>query len=433
MTQQDIRELAKQGNPKAIATLINQPLKSKNITAKVGVKNDCLQILLESAQVPDQEAMVAFIRKGLIKLEVSLNTVKVYARKLGEENPAWNQTFELIPVQDTPVIPEEIDEPIIPSEPINDPIIPLIEPLDEAENQIFATASTRQTKSTKLPKSSAISQNPSPRQSSEPLSVGNVVSAALRIYRDRFKLYWKLAFISYLWVLVPVYGWAKSSAISALISRLAYSEVIEHPETVEEARRHVMPKMWSFLGAGILVGLIVTVVTFGAIFAFVFLGSIFATILGQNTTAIIVFILLGIVAFIAFIIGYIRLVSRLFIVDLPLAIEDNLTATSTISRSLQLTKGFAGRLQWIWIVAFLISLPISLFVQIVSFILQGILSVLFANDSVIFGFLYFLMLVVLSFASGSLLIPFWQAIKAVIYYDLRSRREGLGLQLRDSR
>jgi hypothetical protein len=422
MSQQDIRELAKQGNPKALATLINQSLKSKNITAKVGVKNDCIQILLESAQVPDQEAMVSFIRNGLIKLEVPLNTVKVYGRKIGEENPAWNITFELIPAQDTPIIPEPIDEPFFPETPS----------LEEMKNSILSASNNRQTKPQNLSKSSTNSQNSSPRQSSEPLSVGNVVSAALRIYRDKFKLYWKLAFISYLWVLVPVYGWAKSSAISALISRLAYSEVIEHPETVEEARRHVMPKMWSFLGAGILVGLIVTAVMILAFFVFSFLGGMLAAILGQNTTAILVLILLGIVAFIAFIIGYIRLVSRLFIVDLPLAMEDNVTATSTISRSLQLTKGFAGRLQWIWIVAFLISLPISIVVQIVSIILQGLLSVLFASDSVIFGFLYFLMLVVLSLASGSLLIPFWQTIKAVIYYDLRSRREGLGLQLRDS-
>lgn len=423
MTQQDIRELAKQGNPKALATLINQSLKSKNITAKVGVKNDCLQILLESAQVPDQESIVAFIRKGLIKLEVPLNTVKVYGRKIGEENPAWNQTFDIIPVQDTPVIPEPIDEPFFPETPS----------LEEMENSILSASNSRQTKPQNLSKNPAHSQNSSPRQSSEPLSVGNVVSAALRIYRDKFKLYWKLAFISYLWVLVPVYGWAKSSAISALISRLAYSEVIERPETVEEARRHVMPKMWSFLGAGILVGLIVTAVMIIAFFVFSFLGGMLAAILGQNTTTIIVLILLGIVAFIAFIIGYIRLVSRLFIVEMPLAMEDNVTATSTISRSLQLTKGFAGRLQWIWIVAFLISLPISIVVQIVSIILQGLLSVLFASDSVVFGFLYFLMLVVLSLASGSLLIPFWQTIKAVIYYDLRSRREGLGLQLRDSR
>jgi hypothetical protein len=28
-----------------------------------------------------------------------------------------------------------------------------------------------------------------------------------------------------------------------------------------------------------------------------------------------------------------------------------------------------------------------------------------------------------------LILPFWQTIKAVLYFDLRSRREGLGLQL----
>lgn len=423
MTQQEIRELAKQGNPKALATLINQSLKSKNITAKVGVKNDCLQILLEYDQVPDQEAMVSFIRNGLIKLEVPINNVKVYARKLGEENPAWNQTFELIPVQDTPVIPEPIDEPFFPETPH----------LEEMQNSVLSASNNRQTNSQNTSKSPTKSQNISPRQSSEPLSVGNVVSAALRIYRDKFKLYWQLAFIGYLWVLVPVYGWAKFSGISALISRLAYSEVIERPETVAEARRHVMPKMWSFLGAGILVGLIIAVVTFGVIFIFGFLGGVAAAILGQNLTAIIVITLLGIAAFIGFIIGYIRLLSRLFIVELPLAMEENVTATSTISRSWELTKGFVGRLQWIFLVAFLITLPISLVAQIGSRILQVVLSALFSSESEIFVFLYLLLLVGLSLASASLLIPFWQSIKAVIYYDLRSRREGLGLQLRDSR
>jgi MFS family permease len=242
-----------------------------------------------------------------------------------------------------------------------------------------------------------------------------------------------LAFKANVWVLVPIYGWAKYSALSAVISRLAYREVIERPETVDEARRHVMPRMWSFLGAGFLVGLIVTAVMFLAIFAFSIVGGVLAAILGQNATAIIILVLLGIVAFFAFIIGYIRLVSRLFIVELPLAMEENVTATSTINRSLQLTKGFASRLQGIVFVAFLISLPISIVIQISSTILQLVLSALFSSDSPTFGLLYLLLLLALSLASGSLLIPFWQSIKAVIYYDLRSRREGLGLKLRDSR
>jgi hypothetical protein len=423
MTQENIRELAKQGNPKALATMLNRSLKPKNITAKVGMKNDCLQILLESAQIPDQEAMVSFIRNGLIKLEVeSINAVKVYGRQLGEESPAWNQTFELMTVQDTPIIDESMD----------DPILPPIPPLDETQNYIFSTSNVRQAKRQDSPESPTNAPNPSSRQSRNLLSVGDVVSAALRIYRDHFKLYWGLAFKAYLWVLLPIYGWAKYSAISALISRLAYSEVIESPETVDEARRHVMPKMWSFLGAGFLVASIVTALIFLAIFAFSLLGGVLAAIFGQNPTAIIILVLLGIVAFVAFLIGYIRLVSRLFIVELPLAMEDNVTATSTISRSLQLTKGFAGRLQWIFLVAFLISLPISIVIQIVSSILETILSAWFASNSPTFALLYFLLIITLSLASGSLLIPFWQAIKAVIYYDLRSRREGLGLNLRDA-
>jgi hypothetical protein len=28
------------------------------------------------------------------------------------------------------------------------------------------------------------------------------------------------------------------------------------------------------------------------------------------------------------------------------------------------------------------------------------------------------------------MIPFWQSIKAVVYYDLRVRREGMGMNLR---
>ena len=89
-----------------------------------------------------------------------------------------------------------------------------------------------------------------------PLSVGNVVSASLRIYRDHFKSYLGLALVASLWLFVPVYGWAKYSAIAALISRLAFGEVRENPETVSDARREVDPRKWSFFGAGILTVLI---------------------------------------------------------------------------------------------------------------------------------------------------------------------------------
>jgi hypothetical protein len=52
--------------------------------------------MLESAQVPKQEVLVAFLRKGITGLEVkSIKRVKVYGRQTGEEFPAWNQEFDL--------------------------------------------------------------------------------------------------------------------------------------------------------------------------------------------------------------------------------------------------------------------------------------------------------------------------------------------------
>lgn len=270
-----------------------------------------------------------------------------------------------------------------------------------------------------------------------PLSVGDVVSAGLRIYRDHFKLYFRLAFIAYLWILVPIYGWAKFSAISGLLSRLAFQEVLEQPETVSEARRHVMPRMWSFLLAGFLVSLIwIGIVVVGAI-VFGILGVVVGVMIGQRSTpttatAILTLTLLGFITVIALLFAYLWLVSRLLIVEVPLAVESNVDATSAISRSWVLTKGFTLRLILVVTVAFLITLPITIVVQIFSTIIQGFLSVSMPQDSPAFLALYYLLILPISFASGALLIPFWQSIKAVIYYDLRNRREGLDLQIRDS-
>ncbi|MEG4585674.1 DUF975 domain-containing protein [Microcoleus sp. MOSTC5] len=262
-----------------------------------------------------------------------------------------------------------------------------------------------------------------------PLSVGNVVSASLRIYRDHFKPYFGLAFVAYLWLLVPIYGWAKYSAISALISRLAFGEVREKPETVSDARLEVNPRMWSFLWAGVLTSLIFLGVYLAGTIAMIILGVGVAAIFGQNSS--IVAVLLVAVAVIAFFIICIRLFSRLLIVELPLAIENNIDASSAISRSWQLTKGSVGRIQWIVFVGILVSLPITIVVQILSVIVQLVLTPLLGAETGLFYLVYYLLILPLSFGSGALVTPFWQAMKAIIYYDLRSRKEGLGLKMRD--
>ncbi|MEH2313945.1 MAG: hypothetical protein V7K35_21670 [Nostoc sp.] len=96
MTQPNILKLAKQGDTQAIASLMNRHLYPKGITAKVAFKDACLEVILESAQVPNRQTLVAFIRKGLTGLgAASIERVKVYGQQTGEEFPAWSKEFDL--------------------------------------------------------------------------------------------------------------------------------------------------------------------------------------------------------------------------------------------------------------------------------------------------------------------------------------------------
>lgn len=268
--------------------------------------------------------------------------------------------------------------------------------------------------------------NLNPGNPIQPLSVGDVVNAGVRIYRSHLKQYLTLSLIAFLWILVPIYGWAKYSEILARISRLAFQELVNQPESNLEAQQQTRPRMWSFFFAGLLVGLIF----FGVYIAFAIVFGIVAVITGFLFTSSPVLGILGalilIAGFFVALFGLIRLVSRLLIVEVPLAIEENNDATIAISRSWNLTKGSVGRIQWIVVVAFLITMLFNVPAQIVASALPTGPDVdpnVVAVSSVI--------VLIVSLISSALITPFWQVIKAVIYYDLRARREGFGLELRD--
>ncbi|HEY9760895.1 MAG TPA: glycerophosphoryl diester phosphodiesterase membrane domain-containing protein [Trichocoleus sp.] len=267
-----------------------------------------------------------------------------------------------------------------------------------------------------------------------PLNPGNVVSAALRLYRDRFKMYFGLSVKAYLWLLIPVYGWAKYFAIAGLMSRLAFQEVISQPETPDEARRHVTPKLWSFLGLALLIGLLFIaaylVLIIAAIIPGVVVGGLSAValspIFGENVGPAIGVAVGALIGFAVFVIGFIWLISRLLIPEVPLAIEPEVTSSDSISRSWNLTKTSVVRIQFVVVAAFLINLPVVL---VLNYLPQ--LLLLGLDPGTPAYWLAYTLTFVLSFLGGMVVLPFWQAVKGVLYYDLRSRREGLDLQLRN--
>ncbi|MEH2057292.1 MAG: hypothetical protein V7K97_14250 [Nostoc sp.] len=86
----NILQLAKQGNPKAIATIINRQLEPKGIVAQVDLKDNCLQILIEAIQLPPQQIIVEYFRKSFTSLGASaIKTIKVYGKRPGEVFFDW--------------------------------------------------------------------------------------------------------------------------------------------------------------------------------------------------------------------------------------------------------------------------------------------------------------------------------------------------------
>jgi hypothetical protein len=92
--QSQLVEMAKQGNPKAIAILIDQLLQPKGITATVGFKDGWLHVILESAQAPNQQDTALYIHKKLCTLKSQhLHHVKIHGRELGNKTVTWTQEF----------------------------------------------------------------------------------------------------------------------------------------------------------------------------------------------------------------------------------------------------------------------------------------------------------------------------------------------------
>lgn len=96
MTEPNFQELAKQGNPAAIASLLHQHLPSPNTTVTTQIEDGCLEVLLEGDPVPDRFECVDFVRNELATLEPeSIHRVKVDGRKTGDSHSAWSQEFGL--------------------------------------------------------------------------------------------------------------------------------------------------------------------------------------------------------------------------------------------------------------------------------------------------------------------------------------------------
>jgi hypothetical protein len=119
MKESDGIEQAKQGQPDAIAALMNRQLKSKGIQVQARRRNDCLQMRFKSSKVPQKDQLTAWVHRGLERLHpVGIDRVQVEGWKHGASRPVWVETIALTPtaVPQSAVNQEIVDAPRIPAE-----------------------------------------------------------------------------------------------------------------------------------------------------------------------------------------------------------------------------------------------------------------------------------------------------------------------------
>jgi hypothetical protein len=298
------------------------------------------------------------------------------------------------------------------------------------------------------------------------LSIGNVITTSITLYKSNFKRYfqvslratgWLFAIVlviaiaaliggglyaatnSWLvgipvaigWIVGTLYCSAKYATDRAVICRLAYQELINAPETVAVATQQLLPRTWAFLRltwlTSLYISLIAVVAYIGLIIAVLIITAVLVyglKLTVENPFTIISIALSVIGAIFLLVAILVRCYAYWFIAELPLAVEQTRSANASIARSQQLISTAVGRVILIVTIAFLMLIPINTIGGSPSFIGQVMISASTDLATQAIGGVLIISGILLNLLSELFIMPFWQIIKAIIYYDLRNRREG---------
>ncbi|WP_159788667.1 hypothetical protein [Sodalinema gerasimenkoae] len=116
MVRSEIFTRARQGNPEALAALMNHSLQAKQITVNVSVQGQSLVAIATGQTAPDRAFMVNFICRGLRKLEAdSIRKVTIVGYLNGGTIPLWRDTIQLDSQASDELLPLEPVSPLTPA------------------------------------------------------------------------------------------------------------------------------------------------------------------------------------------------------------------------------------------------------------------------------------------------------------------------------
>lgn len=266
--------------------------------------------------------------------------------------------------------------------------------------------------------------------------LGNLLTVSLQLYRLRFRAYALQSLAAWLWLGIPLWGWAESCAISATLAQSAYQDLLDDPVAIADLKRPIQRKKWHLL----LMNLWIILRIVGAVVIATLLLGLILTVI-EFTIGIPGYrdsaredspaqLAVGFVALACWYFTGIWSYQSAWLAAVAAAIAQDFKPFAAIKRSRTLTRTAPRR-----------SLALLFLVQTATFF--G--SFLFAYLSTIFVAiaLRFLPLAPnlkmtialtvwagLSGLTAVLTFPFWQTTKATFYYFLRNQQEGMDLTLR---
>jgi Trk K+ transport system NAD-binding subunit len=96
MTQFSLLELASQGDPEAIAILMNRQLQPRSVTVKVEREQSMLRVMFASDQYLNQQSFVTFVINGIRTLKCSsIRQLHLLTYQTGAATPVWSQQLDL--------------------------------------------------------------------------------------------------------------------------------------------------------------------------------------------------------------------------------------------------------------------------------------------------------------------------------------------------
>ncbi|MGF1601387.1 MAG: RDD family protein [Thermosynechococcaceae cyanobacterium] len=210
--------------------------------------------------------------------------------------------------------------------------------------------------------------------------------------------------------------WGRYLAAGGFLSRLVFNHLTHRKEAKEVSREKTYPRLWSYfwsmlfniLCLTIIYGAVLYVLNIIGIGLYPLLKILWATIDDPSQSFFVIISLVLLALVVVLIVGLIfyYFFARLWFFDTILAFEDQVGPLGAVLRSWQLTRNQGFKVMTVLFIATVVTAPPA--------IIAGVVNSFVPLASVLLSIVVF---------------PFLQAIKAVQYYDLRHRNEGLTFNL----